>query len=167
MKTKKPTHYKTSEYTLELLRGKSPRRSQLVILMVAPWLNLILLLLLFGLIERRLILHPAINIQLPRITFTDGIQSSMIMVLLARPTPTPNVYQEIVFFDSKRYLVKDKTEMQRLQESLAHASKIHREPPPLLILADERVSHGTIMRLCEMAREVGITTVSMGGVTEE
>lgn len=166
MKTKKINNYTVAEYSLELLRGKSPRKPELIIFTVAPWLNLILLLLLFGIIERRLILQPSVNVQLPKIAFVDGMQSSMIMVILARPTTTPNVYQEIVFFDSKRYLSRDKTEMQQLQESLARVSRT-RGAPPLLILSDQRVSHGTIIRLCEMAREVGITKVSMGGVTEE
>jgi biopolymer transport protein ExbD len=126
---------------------------------VAPWVNLVLLIVLFSMVESRVVLQPGLVVSLPPATFRDGLRSSLVAVVLAVGGGTAP-REEIVFFNDQRYTVSDAKAMENLKEALARAREAKGEEG-LIVQADQRVSHGTIVELMNMALEVGLKKVNL------
>jgi biopolymer transport protein ExbD len=125
---------------------------------VAPWVDIVLLVLLFSLVESKIVLQPGVVVSLPAAPFADGTRSSLIAVVLAVGGGAAK--EEIVFFDDQRYTVSDAKAMENLKYALARACAAKGEDG-LIIQADQRVSHGAIVALMNMALEVGLKKVNL------
>ena len=133
---------------------------------VAPWLDILVLMMLFVLLQAHFVLQPGVLIRLPETRFADGSRPAMAMVVLSLPTEPGRPSREIVFFDDARYLIGSERYMNALREALGAQAQTRPEGD-LAILADESVAHGTVMMLCDMAREAGIAQVNLASKTTE
>ncbi len=127
---------------------------------IAPWLDILALMMMFLALQANFVLQPGVLIRLPQTRFTDGSRPVMAMVVLSVPTETGEHGREIVFFDDVRYLADKDRYMDALREALVARART-RPDGDLAIMADRAVSHGTIMFLCDMAREAGIGRVNV------
>jgi biopolymer transport protein ExbD len=128
---------------------------------VAPWLDILLLLFFFVLLESKFLLHPGLMVELPESEFVDGSRPGLIAVVLSTGAEGDVRRQEVLFFDDERYVLHDKGEMDRFRDALA--GKVEANPGIDLILeADRRVKHGTVVELMNMALKVGIDHVNVG-----
>lgn len=127
---------------------------------MAPWVDIILLIIFFVIMDAKLVLQPGVIVELPTAPFTEGSHSGLIAVVLSVRGPEAGGRKEIVFFDDERFLVEDKEQMQGLKR--AFAARVREHPDADLdVRADRRVSHGTVMAIMNMAREVGIKKVNV------
>jgi len=126
---------------------------------MSPWLDLVLMLLFFCFAESRLVLQPGLVVELPEATFEEGVETGMIAVVVALERPEGR--SEIVFFDDEPYAVEDELRMDALEVALADYRKGSADTA-LTLYADKSVSHGTVSRLVQMARGVGVERVNMG-----
>ncbi len=126
----------------------------------APWLDIVLLMVLLALLQGKFVLQPGMVVELPRVAFGEGTLPALSMVVVAAPAPGGTGRREIVFFDDNRYRVERAAAMERLQEDLARYGRMQ-EGSDLVVLADRHVGHGTIMDLCDMARAVGMERVNV------
>ena len=128
---------------------------------MAPWLNIVLLIVFFAILDARFVLQPGVVIQLPEAPFTEGLRSGLTAVVLSLETGVPGVREEAVVFDDARFQVSSASQMRRLKQALTAGSYEH-PAWGLVILADRHVPLDTVIRLMDMAREAGIKTVNLG-----
>jgi biopolymer transport protein ExbD len=128
---------------------------------VAPWVNILLLMLMFVLFQGRMVLRPGVVMHLPEVPFSAGTAGPVMVAVVVAVEPSGReVGGEAVFFDDVRYRVGNPEDMEDLKAALARRQSEH--PAEALVLqADERVNHGTVMALINMASDVGIRTVNL------
>jgi hypothetical protein len=91
--------------------------------------------------------------------FRDGTPSGMAAVALSIRQPGGG-REELIIFDDERYPVKSPERMQRLGEAMAEGAG-RKAGVPLVLMADQRISHGTITRIVNMARAAGFHEVNI------
>lgn len=126
----------------------------------APWVDVVLLLIFFTLLDSKIVLQPGFVIELPEAGFRDGSRSSMMAVVISVEAMDGSQRQEIVFFDDVRFMVKSDEQMEKLKYAFAEYLKKMPESN-LIIQADKHVSHGTLVKLYDIAGDVGIKTVNI------
>lgn len=129
------------------------------IVSMSPWLDLILLMVFCLLIESRILLQPGVVVELPSGTFETGVETGMIAVVVTLDTPTG--VREMVFFDDEPYAVDDPSRMDALAAAFADFRQTHDETV-LTVYTDRNVAHGTVSRLVQVARSVGLQRINMG-----
>ncbi|HEY8241162.1 MAG TPA: biopolymer transporter ExbD [Kiritimatiellia bacterium] len=111
---------------------------------VAPWVNIALLMLMFFTAQSSFVLRPGIAVDLPAAPMTDGAGYRSQVVTLGR--------NNMVFFNDER------TTLDGLAPRLADAAR--RDPDATLVVeADERVEHVSLIRLYNMAQAAGFPRV--------
>jgi len=127
---------------------------------MAPWIDVVLVLVFLLMLENRLVVEPGVLIELPEAEFREGMGSDLIAVVLSGEERSRRQREEIVLFEDERYVMSDAKQMERLQEALR--SRLRGNPDAGLVLeADRRVRQGALVRLFEMARRAGIRTVNL------
>jgi len=156
---------KSSGWTASRLRTRFVPKSRIRhgLVSMSPWLDLVLILLFFLFAESRILLQPGLVVELPVAAFEEGVETGMIAVVVALESPEGR--SEIVFFDDEPYAVDDDLRMDELKVALSEYRKGHTDTA-LTLYADKTVSHGTVSRLVQMARGVGVERVNMGTQVE-
>jgi biopolymer transport protein ExbD len=132
---------------------------------VAPWLDVVLLLVCFVLVDARFTIQPGIVLELPDAPFTGGLHSDFVAVVFSIERIGDQGREEIVFFDDARFRVDSDEQMQKLEYAFATLQRTH--PGMVLIVqADRHVMHGTLVEIFDMARNVGIRKVNLATAPE-
>lgn len=130
------------------------------LLSIGPWLDVVLLVIFFALLNSRFVLQPGVIVELPEAPFRNGSQSGLVVVVLSFRGPHHGGRQEVLFFEDERFPVGQEARMREFQTALA-ARAARAAEPHLIIQADRRVDHGTVVRLMNIAREAGIRNVNV------
>ena len=139
----------------------SPRsRINQGLISAAPWLDVVMLLLFFSLLDHKLVMQPGVVVDLPAAEFVGGLRGGYVVVLLSVETANPAVRDEIVVFDDERFRLKERAEVVRLREAFARVATRYPELG-LIVQADKRVSHGATMLLLDLARLAGVREVNL------
>ncbi len=110
----------------------------------APFIDVILIIFLFFIMNSSFVLQPGIKINLPTTPFLSGTKYGTMIVTLSQ--------EDMVFFNDER------TTLNGLASAFSQAH--HQDPDGTLIIeADGRVSHDTLVGIYNMAIEVGIKEV--------
>jgi biopolymer transport protein ExbD len=126
---------------------------------IGPWVDAVLLVLMFVLFDRTYALRPGVLVDFPEAPFADGSHASIMAVVLP-VSGADGSMGEIVFFDDERFRVDADEDMSKLRGAFADRAREH-PGEALVVQADVRVRHGTVMRLVDMASQVGIKQVNM------
>lgn len=113
-------------------------------LALVPLLNVVLLLAMFAVLNSAFVMRPGVVVHLPSSPFVSGTQYSALVVTVTQ--------EGLVFFNDER------TTLDGLQASFAQMAFEHPDMP-LVVEADSRVPHSTIVRIYNMAMGVGIRKV--------
>ena len=127
---------------------------------VAPWINVALLLFGVLLLNSKVILQPGVVVNLPRGPFKEGVGFEMVAAVLSVPGTGGAGREEMIFFNDQRYRVKNAAQMQSLKQAFAMRLREHHDAS-LIIQADQRILHGTVVEIMNMALEVGIRQVDI------
>jgi biopolymer transport protein ExbD len=127
---------------------------------VAPWLDIVLVLLFFVLIDRRLVLQPGTVVSLPTAGFEEGERPNLVAVAFSVRGVNGGPHKDVVFFDDERFLLGEREQVQKFKTVLAQEAREHPDAA-LTIQADAAMPHGTVMQLMRMARDVGIPRVNI------
>ena len=125
-----------------------------------PWITLVLLLVMFGLIGDTLTAAPGVVFDLPAPVGRQAAVSGSTMLVL----PSANVGETggtLVFFDDARYVLGDPQSVALLREQLL--ARVQESPAraTLLVMADRRVAAGDLLQLVGVARESGMKHVQI------
>ena len=118
----------------------------------APWVTVVLLLLLFWFVGGTLVTSKGLLVDLPEESLSEGEVTGPVALIV----PVPN--ETLVFFDDSRYLMGDPNSMAALAEHLAETAA-RPGAKTLLALADRRVSGGELMAFAALARRSGLQKV--------
>ncbi|MFC1462474.1 ExbD/TolR family protein [Verrucomicrobiota bacterium] len=127
---------------------------------MAPWVDIILLFLVFLFIDGKFVLQPGAVIELEEAEFVGGLRAGAMLVVTSVKASPKGARDEMVFFDDVRFLVAQEEQMENLQKAF-RGTVIKRPETDLTIHADKQVEHGTIMKLLGMAKRAGIKRVNL------
>ena len=112
----------------------------------APLADVVLLLFFFFLVQSPFVVQPAIRMELPAAPLRDGAPYGPLIVTVTQ--------EGMFFFNDQR------TTIEGLRAAFTRA--VHDHPDvPLIVEADARVAHGTLVRLYRMAMAAGIREVAL------
>lgn len=115
----------------------------------APWLTLVVLLLMFHLLGGTLAIREGVLFELPDSGIGDGESTALVALML------PMTQETLVFFDDARFVLGDAQSMDAFREQLAERADRLKEMT-LLVLADRRISAGELMKFAAIAKSSGI-----------
>ncbi len=124
-------------------------------LQVVPWLDAIVVAGLAAALTRQLTISPSVQFELPSAPFEEGSKSGTGLVLFQTEGPEPRI---LAFFDDVRYVVG--LDDEALSQELAKYSR-KRGGNQILLLADENVRHGDVMRVVNLVRDAGVRRVNV------
>ena len=126
---------------------------------ISPWLDFVLILFFFMFIESRTVLRPGLVVDLPAGEFNEGVADGMVMMVI----PVNDAYGsgEVAFFNDEPYRVGNVARMEALARDLKSYQHSH-SATTMTIYADKSIRHGTISRLVEMSRKIGLDRVNFG-----
>jgi biopolymer transport protein ExbD len=127
---------------------------------VAPWVNMALLLIFMLLLDRKCVLQPGYVVELPRGPFRAGLRSDLAVIVRSVGQPGSGVRKEILYFNDQRFLVNDAEQMKNFQSTLAHCS-LEDKVAGLIVFSDTHVNVETMVKLFNIAMEVGIRKVNV------
>ena len=118
----------------------------------APWLTLILLLIMLHFTSGTLTSAKGVLFDLPAPGLSEGEATDLVALAMMRS------HETIVFFDDARYMLDDPASVRTFGDHLAQRIS-QRGQNTLLVLADRRVPGGTLMDLAAVARRSGARRV--------
>ncbi|MFN2165123.1 MAG: ExbD/TolR family protein [Anaerolineae bacterium] len=151
-----------STWTVRGLRTRYRPRARIGhgLLSAAPWLDFALLVIMVAMLNGRAVLQPGVVVDLPRAPFRQGTRYGMVAVVLSVPQTGSQGRDAIVFFDDERFLMRDDTQMEKLKQTLERRARELGETY-LVVQADRRVPHGSVMRLVSLADDAGLKRVNV------
>ena len=126
----------------------------------APWITLVLLLVMFGLLGDTLTAAPGVVFDLPAPVGRQAVVPDATMLVI----PSSNAGASsgtLAFFDDARYVLGDPQSVALLREQLLTHVQNGSARATLLVLADRRVPAGELMKLVGIARESGVRYVQI------
>jgi biopolymer transport protein ExbD len=130
------------------------------LLSICPWLNLVLLLFLFLLIDKRLVLQPGVVVAPPAGEFVEGTRGDFVVVVLSVRGTQSKAREDVVFFDDVRYRVTEPQQAEALKQAFADRVRKNGDAG-LIIQSDRDVPYGTVMDIMGMALDVGAKHVNV------
>lgn len=140
----------------------SPERSQGIwrhgavwmrpVVAAAPWLTVILLLLMLFAVGGTFTSSKGVLFDLPEGALDEGEATGLVALIM------PTDHETLVFFDDARYLLGDATSTKALGDHLAESVRRSGDKT-LLVLADRRVAGGELMKFSGIARRGGAEKV--------
>lgn len=130
----------------------------------APWLNIMLLLICFVILESRFILQQGVVIDLPPSSFKGMIHAELVLVVRSVDGGSQGK-KEIIFFDDERFIVSESGQMKSLKASFVrHVGKDN--DSGALIYADGDVRQGTLVNIFNMVRDAGVVKINIASRPE-
>ncbi|HMP77711.1 MAG TPA: biopolymer transporter ExbD [Kiritimatiellia bacterium] len=122
------------------------RRAPRGLLSIAPWVDLALVFLLVLIQLHATVLRPGVRLELPAAAFVDGARPGALVLTVPQ--------EDMYFFQDERLTLDG------LAIALARAARAQ-EDAALIVEADQRVAYGTLVALCNLARDAGIRDVML------
>ena len=124
----------------------------------APWLNLVLLVVLLVEVNKQILVQPGVVFDLPRAPFREGMRYGLSAVMI--PVARTNGQETLVFFDDEPFALGVTNRQEQLAVRIRE--RVALEPRrEILLLADRRIPHGDVMTVVNLAREAGVSRVNV------
>ena len=111
---------------------------------VVPLVNVVLLFMLFFILQSPFVMQPGITVNLPTASFASGVPYGAMVVMISQ--------EGMMFFNDER------TTMDGLAAALSQSVYDHPDMS-LVIEADGRVQHNTLVQVYNLATAAGIRNV--------
>lgn len=127
------------------MRFSQPKKEEISLgVSMAPLIDIVFLLLIFFMLTSHIDIIPGIDIKLPDITERGSDVSRDTMIVALDP-------------EGNHYLNKEKIELRELFRRFEET--VHPAKTSLILQADREVKHGQVVRIMDMAKKAGITTI--------
>ena len=126
----------------------------------APWITLVLLLVMFNLIGGRLAAAPGVVFDLPAPVGRQATVPEFTVLVM----PSANVGRSggtLVFCDDARFVLDDQQTVELFRSQLTRGVPGSKTRTSMLVLADRRVPSGDLIQLVGIARQSGIGRVQI------
>ncbi len=146
-------------WSAEELRKRFVPRNRFVggLFYMVPWIDAIVVALFACIACERFIFTPSVNFNLPQAgVVTEWPADATSIVMLRKNGPNGPV--TLVFHDGVRYDFSSESEIRKLEKSMASTSQSSGNGE-ILLLAEESIPHGEVVRLVDIARKSGFSRV--------
>ena len=126
----------------------------------APWLTLVLLIVMFIFLQSVLAPAPAVTFELPDPGAADSAQPGLVALLLPGDVEGGQTEGTLVFFDDARYVLSDPAGAEEFSERLGERA-VEMKCVTLTLLADRRVPTGDVMQVMAIARSRRLSNVQL------
>jgi biopolymer transport protein ExbD len=127
---------------------------------VGPWINIILLVVMFMMLNNRLVVQAAYTVDLPTVASVSGVQPSFVAIIKHFEAAGDLGSSERVFFNDDSFVFGNEQQMlllgRRLRESVTKEQK-----SDILLFADKDVTSDTLSSIFLLLRSSGIDSVSL------
>lgn len=120
-----------------------------------PWITVGVLLMMLFAVSGAFTAHEGVLFDLPEAGLGDGVNTKLVALVMPMPKETRKT---LVFFDDARFTVEDDVSLAAFAGQLSACAE-RSEVKALLVLADRRVSGGTLMRLAAVAKRSGVDRI--------
>ena len=127
---------------------------------IAPWLTLVLVIIMFIFLHGTLSPAPATGFSLPDPGSADSAKPGMVALLLPGDMGGGQTEGTLVFFDDARYLLSDPASVDEFAGRLSDRS-VETRCDTLTLMADRRVPVGDVMQVMAVARSRRIAHVQL------
>lgn len=127
---------------------------------LAPWLTLIMLIVMFTFLQGALAPVPSLAFDLPAAGAADTAQTGLVALLLPGDAEGQSEEGTLVFFDDARYALSDPTGAEEFATRLGERAN-ETNCGTLVLLADRRVSAGDVMRVMAIAKSRRLAHVQL------
>ena len=117
----------------------------------APWLTLVMLIIMFVFLQNTLLPVPAVGFSLPEHGQSDSNTPGLVALLLPGDANGAQTDGTLVFFDDARYVLSDSAEVEEFSMCLGDRAA-ETKCDTLTLLADRRVPTGDVMQIMAIAR---------------
>ncbi len=124
------------------MRFQNKTRNDSSLIDIAPFLDTVFNLLIFFALSLNFISTPGIRVNLPRSTAQEIVREDKDLRVVISATNQ-------IFLNERQIEIKD------LESRFREAAQKNRQTQ-ILIQADEQVAHGTVVRVMDLARTVGL-----------
>ena len=153
----------TSQWGWNIRSARNEKRSRsdwvAPFVAAAPWVTLLVLLLMLHLMGGVFTISRGTLFDLPVATAGDTERTDLAMLVL------PTAHDTLVFFDDARYVMSDPQSMHVFSTQLEEVAARKGEHT-ILVLADRRVACGELMRIADIVRTAGIGRVLFAAKTQ-
>lgn len=155
------SRFGTEDATISGLRTRYFPRKRIGhgLISVAPWINLMLLIAMFVLLEKRFVIQPGYVFRMPAAPLAEGVHPDWRLVVMSMPQ-RDGTLDVLVFFNDERFRLSRAGRVEALSAQLAGCKRTN-PAGMLMIEADERVPHGALAQIMEMVHAVGLRRVGV------
>ena len=126
----------------------------------APWLTLVLLIVMFVFLQDVMAPLPAVGFELPAPGSADSAQPGLVALLLPGDIEGAQTEGTLVFFDDARYVLSDSAGVEEFAGRLEDRA-MEMNCDTLTLLADRRVPAGDLMQVMAIARSRRLAHVQL------
>ena len=126
----------------------------------APWLTLVLLVVMFIFLQSVLAPAPAVAFELPDPGAADSAQPGLVALLLPGDVEGGQTEGTLVFFDDARYVLSDPAGVEEFSGRLGERAA-ETKCSTLTLLTDRRVPTGDVMQVMAIARSRRLSNVQL------
>lgn len=126
----------------------------------APWLTLVLLIIMFAFLHQALAPVPSVGFALPASGAADSAQPGLVALLLPGDAEGAQTEGTLVFFDDARYVLSDPAGAEEFAGRLGERAT-ETKCGTLTLLADRRVPVGDVMQVMAIARSRRLVHVQL------
>jgi biopolymer transport protein ExbD len=140
---------------------------------VAPWIDVVLLVVAVAMLLGGRTIVPGVTVDLPAAPFREGFDSDLVLVVNPLPTtsaPASGVatpaggvmptMQVLVFFNDDRFNLSAEHQCASLQNAVAaYMERVGGRDA--LLYVDHRVNHGDVVRLVSLLRATGVRRANL------
>ena len=137
-------------------------------LIISPWIDITLLFIFMLLLNYNIVVQPGIVIDLGHSSFgnaTPLASGSEVVVLSINSGRSAGNYEDIVYYDDLRFRISREQSRKELLNSFKNYI-VESGNSNLVIYADRKVAHGTIMKIMDLARQAGMANINMAAKPE-
>ena len=130
------------------MAGGTRRRGIIAEINVTPLVDIMLVLLIIFMLTAHLIAKQAIEVELPRASQSTALQPTTLLVTLTR--------------DGDIYLNGQRAGSSGLRTAIAaEVAKDPAHPPQVVLAGDKGVSHGRVVWVLNLVKELGVTSFAI------
>ncbi len=127
---------------------------------VGPWVNILLLALMFVLLGSRLVVQSGYTVDLPEHGSQIGVKPALLAVVKHFSEAGGRAAAERVFFNDDSFVIGNQKQMEALRDRIREAAQAE-DDASILLFSDKEISNDTLVRVFHVLREAGIESVSL------
>lgn len=132
---------------------------------VGPWVNIVLLIVMFMMLNNRLVVQSSYKIDLPAAGVDSGIRPNLVAVVRHFPPAGDFEAGERMFFKDESFLLGNARQIDALKARLSDVVGREAEAS-LLLYADKNISNDTLARIFNLLSEAGVESVSLAVLSD-